>query len=150
LAERAGAEAEPVVQVMQVQHGVLDKLLDELRTGLADWRGTAAATLGASLADTAAVLHERLVEHLATEEDRALPLIERHITAAEWGAMIADGAGDVDPAQIPLIFGMMAHDTDPDTVRDIIAQLPPEVGGVLGDLAAQAYAAHVRKVYGTR
>jgi hypothetical protein len=43
------------------------------------------------LADTAAELHERLVEHLATEEERALPLIERHITAAEWGQMIADG-----------------------------------------------------------
>jgi hypothetical protein len=58
-------------------------------------------------------------------------------------------AGDVDPAQIPLIFGMMAHDADPDTVRDIIAQTPPEVSGVIGDLAARAYAEHVRKVYGT-
>jgi hemerythrin-like domain-containing protein len=148
LAERAGAEAEPVVQVMEAQHGAIDKLLDELRSGLADWRGTADPAVGASLADTAAELHERLVEHLATEEDRALPLIERHITAAEWAGMIADGAGDVDPAQIPLIFGMMAHDADPDTVRDIIAQMPPEVGGVIGDLAAQAYADHVRKVYG--
>ena len=148
LTERAGAEAEPVVQVMEAQHGVIDKLLDELRTGLADWRGTAAPALGTSLADTATELHERLVEHLATEEDRALPLIERHITATEWGQMIADGAGDVDPAQIPLIFGMMAHDADPDTVRDVIAQMPPEVGGVIGDLATQAYAEHVRKVYG--
>jgi iron-sulfur cluster repair protein YtfE (RIC family) len=35
LAERAGDEAEPVVQVMEAQHGAIDKLLDELRAGLA-------------------------------------------------------------------------------------------------------------------
>ena len=149
LAERAGEAAEPVVHVMETQHGAIDKLLAELRTGLAGWRGTADPAVGAVLADTAAELHERLVEHLAVEEERALPLIERHITAAEWGQMIADGAGDVAPDQIPLIFGMMAHEADPDTVRDIIAGMPPEVSGIIGDLATQAYAAHALKVYGT-
>jgi hemerythrin-like domain-containing protein len=149
LTERAGDAAEPVVRVMEAQHGAIDKLLDEVRTGLADWRDTADPTLGASLADTAAELYERLVEHLAVEEEQALPLIERHITAAEWGLMIADGAGDADPAQIPLIFGMMAYEADPAVVRDIIAQMPPEVSGVIGDLAARAYAAHALRVHGT-
>jgi hypothetical protein len=37
---------------------------------------------------------------------------------------------------MPLIFGMMAHEADPDVVRDIIAQMPPEVSGIIGDLAA--------------
>ena len=149
LVERAGDEAEPVVRVMEEQHGAIDKLLTEVRTGLAEWRATADATEGTALAGRTAELHERLVEHLAVEEERALPLIERHITAAEWAQMIADGAGDVDPAQIPLIFGMMAYEAEPDTVRDIIAQMPPEVRGVIGDLATQAYAAHAQHVYGT-
>jgi hypothetical protein len=149
LLERVRTEAEPVIGMMQEQHEAIDTLLDEVRTGLAHWRDTADAAQGKTLADTMTRLHERLVEHLATEEDRALPLIEKHITAAEWGLMLADSAGDVAPEQIPLIFGMMAYEADPDTVRDIIAQMPPEVSSVIGDLAPQAYAAHAQQVYGT-
>ena len=137
------------MQVMEDQHGAIDKLLDEVRGGLDQWRTSADAAQGAALADTTTELYERLVEHLATEEARALPLIERHITAAEWGQMIADGAGDAVPEQIPLIFGMMAYEADPDIVRDIIAQMPPEVSGVIGGLATQAYAAHAELVHGT-
>jgi hemerythrin-like domain-containing protein len=149
LVERAGAEAESVVRVMKDQHGAIDELLDEVRAGLAQWRGTADEAQGAALADATTRLFERLVEHLAVEEERALPLIEKHITAVEWGQMIADGAGDAVPEQIPLIFGMMAYEADPDTVRDIIASMPPEISGVIGSLATQAYADHARRVYGT-
>ncbi|MCI2423853.1 hemerythrin domain-containing protein [Saccharopolyspora sp. K220] len=149
LVERVGAEAEPVVRVLEEQHRAIDALLDEVRAGLARWRGTADAPRGEALADAMARLHERLVEHLANEEDLALPLIEKHITAAEWGQMLADSAGDVAHEQMPLIFGMMAYEADPDTVRDIIAQMPPEVSGVIGDLAPQSYAAHAQRVYGT-
>ncbi|GHJ41519.1 hemerythrin domain-containing protein [Streptomyces sp. TS71-3] len=149
MVERAGAEAEPVVRAMEEQHGAIDTLLDEVRTGLARWRGTAYAAQGEVLADALARLHGRLVEHLATEEDLALPLIQKHVTAAEWGQMLADSAGDVVPEQIPLIFGMMAYEADPDTVRDIIAQMPPELGGAIGDVAAGAYAVHAQQVYGT-
>ncbi|WP_329391114.1 hemerythrin domain-containing protein [Streptomyces sp. NBC_01716] len=149
LAERAGTEAEPVVRVMEEQHAAIGALLDEVRAGLARWRGTADAAQGEALADVVSRLHEHLVEHLAVEEDLALPLIEKHITAAEWGRMIADSAGDVAPERIPLIFGMMAYEADPGTVRDIIAQMPPEISGVIGDLAPQSYAAHARQVYGT-
>jgi hemerythrin-like domain-containing protein len=149
LAERAGAEAGPVVRVMEEQHGAIGALLDEARAGLAQWRGSAGAVQGEAIAGTLGRLHEHLVEHLAVEEDSALPLIEKNITAAEWGQMIAESAGDVAPEQIPLIFGMMAYEADPGTVRDIIAQLPPEVSGVIGDLASQSYAAHAQQLYGT-
>ncbi|WP_460063842.1 hemerythrin domain-containing protein [Streptomyces sp. YKOK-I1] len=149
LLERNAADAEPVVQVMEEQHDVVDKLLDEVRVGLAQWRGTADAAQGQALAATTALLADRLAEHLAAEEDLAVPLLAKHVTAAEWGQMIADSAGDVAPEQMPLIFGMMAYEADPSTVRDIIAQMPPEISGVIGDLAAQAYAAHAEQVYGT-
>jgi len=149
LLDRAGAEAKPVVLAMEEQHDSIDKLLDEVRTGLAQWRGAADAARRDALASSAQRLADRLAEHLAQEEDLALPLIEQHITAAEWGAMIAGSAGDIAPEQIPLIFGMMAYEADPDTVRDVIAQMPPEVGGVIGEVAGQVFAAHAQLVYGT-
>jgi hypothetical protein len=149
LVERAGGDAESVVRVMEEQHGAIDDLLGRLRTELAQWRYGADSRLGVPLAETVSLLHERLVEHLAVEEADALPLIEKHITAAEWGQMIAAGAADVAPEQMPLLFGLMAYEADPSTVRDIIATMPPEVSSVIGDLAAEAFAAHAERVHGT-
>ena len=149
LLDRAGGDVEDVVRVMEQQHGEIDTLVGQLRAGLADWRGSADPAAGEALAGTLERLHERLATHLDTEEARAVPLIERHVTAAEWGAMIADGADDVDPAMMPLMFGLMAYEGDPDTVRDLIAGMPPEVSAVIGDLAGQAYAEHALRVHGT-
>ncbi|MEU8633090.1 hemerythrin domain-containing protein [Amycolatopsis sp. NPDC048633] len=149
LLDRAGADAEPVVQVMAEQHGAIDKLLDEVRTELALWRDSADPVQGEALAESVTRLHERLVEHLAVEEEKALPLIGKHITAAEWGQMIAASAADVAPERMPLIFGLMAYEADPGTVRDIVASMPPEVGSVIGDLAAEAFVAHAQRVHGT-
>ncbi|MFJ4632819.1 hemerythrin domain-containing protein [Streptomyces sp. NPDC088847] len=149
LLERDTAQAQPIVAVMEEQHTSIDQLLEAARSGLAQWRTTADATQGEALAATMSLLSERLAEHLAAEEDLALPLISQHITAAEWGQMIADSAGDVTPEQMPLIFGMMAYEADPGTVQDIIAHMPPEVSGIIGDLAAQVFAAHAQQVYGT-
>ncbi|MEA5360540.1 hemerythrin domain-containing protein [Amycolatopsis sp., V23-08] len=149
LVERAGADAEPVVRTMTDQHGAIDELLDEVRAELTSWRDSADPVRGEALAKTVTLLHERLVEHLAVEEEQALPLIEKHITAAEWGQMIAAGAADVAPEQMPLIFGLMAYEGEPGTVRDVIASMPPEVSSVIGDLAAQAFAAHAERVHGT-
>ncbi|MFC9083558.1 hemerythrin domain-containing protein [Streptomyces sp. NPDC057062] len=149
LTERAGAQVAPVVKAMEDQHTTIGALLDEARSRMEAWRDTADATEGELLATSLSRLHAHLVEHLALEEDLALPLIEKHITAAEWGRMIADGAGDVTPDQIPLIFGMMAYEADPRTVRDIIAQMPPEVAAMIGDLAPKSYAAHAELVYCT-
>ena len=153
LLERSGVGVEPVVhivRVMQAQHDGVDRVLGQVRTGLAQWLAAADAVQRETLADSAEQLAGLLAEHLTTEEQLALPLIEKLITAAEWSAMIAGGAGDVAPEQIPLIFGMMAYEADPDVVRDIIAQMPPEVSGIIGDLAAEAFAEHAQLVYGTR
>ncbi len=149
LLERAGAEAEPIVELMERQHAEIEKLPGETRDRLAEWRTTADARQGAGLADGISLLLVRLVEHLAVEEDRAIALMERHITAAEWAQAVAEGAADVPPEQMTLLFGMMAYEADPDTVRDIIATMPPEVSTVIGDLAAQAFAAHSERVHGT-
>jgi hemerythrin-like domain-containing protein len=149
LLERAGADAKPVVRVMEEQHEAINTLVSEVRAGLTEWRGTADLSRAATLAETTTRLHERLVEHLRVEEQQALPLIEKHITAAEWGQMVAGGAADVAPELMPLMFGLMAYEADPGTVRDIIATMPPEVSSVIGDLAGQAFAEHSKRVHGT-
>jgi len=147
LVERAGAAS--VVQTMESQHSDIDTLVHRLLTGLAGWRAAAGAAEGAELAEVATMLFELLDEHLKTEEQQALPLIEQHVTAAEWGRMVAEGAAGIPPEQIPLIFGLMAYEGDPETVKEVIATMPPEAGSVIGDLAAQTFAEHAQRVYGT-
>ena len=46
LLERAGAEAEPIVELMERQHAEIEKLLGETRDRLAEWRTTADARQG--------------------------------------------------------------------------------------------------------
>jgi hemerythrin-like domain-containing protein len=149
LLDRGTAEVDPIVRVMEQQHEQIDKVVAEVTAGIATWRDAADPRQGAALADALDRLHGLLIEHLAVEEDQAVPLINKYITAAEWTAMIAEGGAEVSPEQTPLVFGMMSYEADPDVVRDIVAQLPLEVGPALTSMATEAFAAHSRLVHGT-
>jgi hypothetical protein len=134
---------------MEEQHEGVDKLLTEVRGMLPEWRAVADPAHGAQLAEITARLQARLVEHLQTEEVRALPLVEKHVTAAEWLAMVAEGAASIQPELGPLIFGLMAYEGDPATVQNVIATMPPELGPTVANDAAQAFAEHALRVHGT-
>jgi hemerythrin-like domain-containing protein len=149
LRSRAGAEVERIVRVMEGQHEEIEKLNAEVTAGLAAWRSTADARAGAALADMIERQWRALVDHMALEEEQVLPLIERHLTAAEWRQVVASSAGDVAPEQMPLIFGMMMYETDPDVVREVVAHMPPELGPVIVDAAATAFAEHSMRVHGS-
>lgn len=149
LLTRGGAEAAAVVRVMEDQHEAIDKAGAEVRDRSAAWRVTAAPEDGEALANALQHLLALLVEHLATEEEQALPLIEKHITAAEWGQMVAEGGEGLAPEDMALIFGMMAYEAEPDTVRDIVASMPPEVGPVMAEMAGHAFAQYAQRVHGT-
>ncbi|MFJ2648462.1 hemerythrin domain-containing protein [Streptomyces sp. NPDC087420] len=149
LLTRGGPDAAAVVRVMEDQHEAIERANGEVRDRSATWRVTVDPEDGAALTDALRRLLDLLVEHLAVEEDQALPLIEKHITAAEWGQMVAEGGADLAPEHMALIFGMMAYEGDPETVRDIVAGMPPEIRPVIADLAAQAFARHAVRVYGT-
>lgn len=149
LLTRAGAEAEPVVGVMEEQHGAIEKAVGAVRDEVAAWRDAAAREGGAALAGSLEQLSALLADHLAVEEQQALPLIARHITAAEWGQMVAEGGSGMKPEQMTLVFGMMAYEADPAVLQDIVAGLPPEIGPAMAEQAVQAYARHAQQVYGT-
>lgn len=149
LLTRSPQAAGPVVQVMESQHEELDTVLAEITAGLAGWRETAAPGQSAAIADAVDRLSRLLTEHLAAEEERALPLIGQHITATEWGEMVAESAADVTPEQMTLFLGLMIYEGDPDVVREIIEHMPPEVRPVIAGLATEAFARHSELVHGT-
>jgi hemerythrin-like domain-containing protein len=149
LEQRAGRPGEVVVAAMESQHGEIDKIITDLRDGLETWQETADRPQGAALAESARHLVRVLAEHLTTEEEQALPLIARFITASEWGEMVATAAKAVPAEEIPLIFGLMTYEGAPEAVAASIAQMPPEVQPVMSELAPEAFARHSELVHGT-
>jgi iron-sulfur cluster repair protein YtfE (RIC family) len=149
LVERVAHELEPLIHTMESQHNEIDKLHGELVPVLADWRTTADPGARDAVAATLERLLPLLNEHLTLEEDRVVPLIAEHITAREWAELVGDGALDVDPRELPLLFGFAMYEGDPEVVEDTIEHMPPEVRPVMAKLATEAYAAHAERVYGT-
>ena len=148
LLERAPAEAGALVPLMEEQHGAIDAALAEVDALMPAFAETAGPREGAALADALDGMVKLLVEHLAVEEERALPLMERHITQEEWTQVTSDGAGEFDQEKIPVLFGMMMYEGDPDTIRDVIDGMPPEVRPV-AQFAPGLYADYALRVHGT-
>jgi hemerythrin-like domain-containing protein len=149
LVSRAAQEAPPVVAAMEAQHEQLDKTLADVTAGVNEWRETADPVQGEQVAAAAARLSGLLAEHLVAEEEQAVPLIARHVTAAEWGEMVTASAVGIEPEQMPLLFGLMMYEGDPEVIGEAIDHMPPEIRPVMAELAAGAYAKHAELVYGT-
>lgn len=149
LLDRARDEAADVIVAMDSQHAEIEKAVTAVRTRTEVWRDSAAREGGPEAVAALMDLSSLLNEHFAAEEEQGLPLVERHITAVEWGRMIAEDGSTLTPDQAALVFGMMSYEADPAVVRDIVATLPPELGPAMAGQAAEAFARHAEKVYGT-
>jgi iron-sulfur cluster repair protein YtfE (RIC family) len=144
------ADAAPVMQVLEDQHKEMDSVLAEVAAGLASWSETASQGTGASIADAADRLRDLLTEHLTLEEEQALPLLEQHVTEAEWDEMVRSEAGTVEPSRITLLTGMMLYEASPQAVQKIMDNAPPAARAAIADgVAAEAFAQHSELVYGT-
>ena len=78
-----------------------------------------------------------------------MPLLEQHITAAEWDALVQKGAADADPAELPLA---VRHVDVRGRPRDHRARPGRDArrrpAGHRG-MAAQTFAEHSRAIHGT-
>jgi hypothetical protein len=75
------------------------------------WRASAASVRGEALAGALDRMMPILVEHTASEEERAMPLIDQHITPTEWGDMFASAVADLPPAEMPVLMGMLMYES---------------------------------------
>ncbi|MEV4754529.1 hemerythrin domain-containing protein [Micromonospora sp. NPDC049559] len=149
LLERGPEEIAPIVHVMEDQHQMIADIIDEVKATLGTWRDSAASKSGDALAAALDRMVPLLVEHLKLEEDRVIPLIEKYITAAEWGAMVNEGAAAASPETLPLMFGMVTYEGDPEVIQEIVSHMPADVRPVIEDLAARAFASYSERVHGT-
>jgi hemerythrin-like domain-containing protein len=64
-------------------------------------------------------------DHLAHEEREVLPLLERHLTRAEWRAFLLTERGRRSPRERPEFLTWILDDADGQDAAAVLAELPP-------------------------
>jgi hypothetical protein len=134
---------------MEEQHAAVEGVNRRLAALVAAWRDGADVDRRDELAGVLQEFIPLLNEHLGLEEAEVVPLIERYITAAEYGAAVAETGAGLPPETLPLLFGMNMYEGDPAIVADAIALMPEEIRPVIGEIAVGAYATYAENLYGT-
>lgn len=142
LLTRAPREIDPVVHLSQGQHEAIDSLVGAAGKQLEGWREGASAVGSAALSLTLRQLAVTAFEHMALEERLVLPLVERHVFAAEWEEMERASLATMGPEEAVLVAGMMLYEAGPEAMP---AAFPPE----LLEAGPKAFAAHSQRVHGT-
>ena len=146
LLRRVPDELAPVVELMQAQHEVVERLVDQVDALLPALRE---AREQERLASTLDELHHHLVEHLDAEESRLLPIAAAHLERAEWEAMAEAGREGVDRKDLALAFGMYQYEGDPEVLGRMLAEAPLPVRVLVPRLARRAFRRHALRVHGT-
>lgn len=127
LRERCPGEVRPLIETMDRQHAFIDSELEALAAGGRRWRASADATDRDAVAAVGERLLPALHEHLALEEERILPLIDRYLTEREWKANVAASFGKVPFARRLLMLGMALHGASEEKAQLLRAAVPAVV-----------------------
>lgn len=144
LLERAEPDAR-LIERMSEQHEVVARHVQHLRGVLAGW---CAAPSGSSLADGLDEFTVALTAHLDEEEREVCPLIEAHITVAEWQRMGDASFARFTNAQKLTALGQMLDVASPAEAAVFLGQLPPQVRLIWRLVGSRRYARYMAAVTG--
>ncbi|WP_444963783.1 hemerythrin domain-containing protein [Nocardiopsis sp. M1B1] len=146
LRERCPADVEPLVETMDRQHAFIDGELEALAAGSRRWRASADATDRDAAAAVAERLLPALYEHLALEEERILPLIDRYLTEREWKATVEASFGKVTFARRLLMLGMALHGASEEQAQLLRAAVPAVVWHAGRPIGTRLYRTHRQRL----
>jgi iron-sulfur cluster repair protein YtfE (RIC family) len=113
-----------VVERMEAQHEGLAALLERVQVQAAEFRYTASRDDGEQLASTLEALHVALDEHLADEEAHILPLVEQHLSVAEWDHLGQEAVKSLSMEQRVVMMGMLKESTSPQDADLLLHHAP--------------------------
>jgi hemerythrin-like domain-containing protein len=113
-----------VVERMEAQHEGLATLLERVQVQAAEFRYTASSADGEQLAGTLAALYAALDEHLRDEEAHILPLVEQHMSAAEWDHLGQEASKGLTTEQKVLMMGMLLETSTPEDADLLLHHAP--------------------------
>jgi iron-sulfur cluster repair protein YtfE (RIC family) len=149
LLDRSGLDA-PLVQRMEAQHQQIDASVEEVRAATTAWRLDPTPTTSSTLADRIDEFLVVLEEHLDEEERVVVPLIDRHLTEAEWQEVGQRGFEKFTPAQRWIATGQMVEVATPEETAMMFGQLPPPVKVLWHLIGKRKYRRYITSVRGPR
>ncbi len=99
-------------------------LLAQVQNLLSTWRTTGNPVTGRLLAERSEQLSEALDEHLAEEEKRVLPLVEEHLSVAEWEQVGERGFADTPKNRLLFFLGAALEEATPAERADFLPHVP--------------------------
>jgi hypothetical protein len=109
---------------MEAQHEVVARTLAEASQRMPAWRAAPSPATAAPLVSALAEHRAALLEHLHEEEEYILPIIEEHLTVAEWARLGERFAEEVPKSKMLFFLGMILEDADPAEREAMMANLP--------------------------
>jgi iron-sulfur cluster repair protein YtfE (RIC family) len=146
LKERGPAEIEPLVETMEQQHEALHGGLEGVETRVTAWRSSGNPADQEAVAVALETMIPTMVEHMAAEEANLLPLIDKYLTHDEWAELGAEGMGNTPKSRLPIIFGMVLKDGEPEHIEAFKTLIPAPAWFLLSRLGPRAYARYARKL----
>ncbi len=123
LLARVDLEAELVLR-MEQQHERVAAGLAVVSDRLPEWERTADPAIGEAIAVAVEAHHAALLEHLTDEETHLLPLIEEHLTVAEYGRLNERFAAETPKDKLLLFLGALLEEATAEEAADIMRNLP--------------------------
>lgn len=147
LLDRAGLDA-PLVERMEEQHQQIDASVAEVRAAMSAWRSDPTPARSSSLADRIGEFLVVLEAHLDEEEQVVVPLIDRHLTEAEWQEVGKRGFEKFTPAQRWIATGQMVEVATPEEAAMMFGTLPPPVKVLWHLIGKRKYRRYITSVRG--
>jgi hemerythrin-like domain-containing protein len=145
--QRAGLDA-ALVERMEEQHHQIDASVAEVRRAMSAWVSDPTPTSSAALADCLGEFLVVLEAHLDEEEQVVVPLIDRHLTEAEWQEVGERGFEKFTPAQRWIALGQLVEVATPEEVAIMFATLPPPVKVLWRLVGKRKYRRYITPVRG--
>jgi len=145
LLARVDLEADMVLR-MEAQHEVIARTLEEAVQRMPAWRSAPSAATAAPLVTALTEHRTALIEHLNDEEEHILPVIEEHLTAAEWGRLGQRFGEEVPKDKMLYFLGAILEEASPAEQQAMMANLPAPARLVWRAVGRRQYRSKVRKI----
>ncbi|WP_029432050.1 hemerythrin domain-containing protein [Blastococcus sp. URHD0036] len=147
LLDRAAPDA-ALVHRMEAEHEQVAAAIDGVRGALDRWVVEARPAVTEEVAAGIEAVTAPLLQHLAEEEAEILPLAARLLSEAEWEAVGEHGMSHMRKSQLPIMFGMVLEECDPQERQRMLGILPAPIRLLARTVFARRYRRYVREIRG--
>jgi iron-sulfur cluster repair protein YtfE (RIC family) len=148
LLERVGVETAIILRAEE-QHERVHELLELARAQVRHYRETCSVLERDALAATLHELNDVLCEHMADEERLVLPLVEAHLTIAEWSELGERGRASIPKDRLLIQLGWILDGASAADRRLLLRELPVPARVAWRLIGKRRFAREKAEIYGT-